>query len=56
MRRSASARLPDAIVACVGGGSNAMGCFTAFIGDPEVRLVAWRLAATGSPRGSMEPR
>src|SRR5437773_3073176 len=31
--------LPDAIVACVGGGSNAIGIFDAFIGDPTVRLV-----------------
>ena len=31
--------LPHAIVACVGGGSNAMGIFDAFIGDPEVRLI-----------------
>jgi tryptophan synthase beta chain len=32
-------RLPDAVVACVGGGSNAMGIFDAFIGDAAVRLV-----------------
>jgi tryptophan synthase beta chain len=32
-------RLPDAIVACVGGGSNALGIFDAFIDDPAVRLV-----------------
>ncbi len=32
-------RLPDAIVACVGGGSNAMGMFDAFIGDRDVRLI-----------------
>jgi tryptophan synthase beta chain len=32
-------RLPDAIVACVGGGSNAMGIFDAFIADPGVRLI-----------------
>jgi tryptophan synthase beta chain len=32
-------RLPDAIVACVGGGSNAMGIFDAFINDGAVRLV-----------------
>jgi len=32
-------RLPDVIVACVGGGSNAMGIFDAFIGDRAVRLV-----------------
>jgi len=32
-------RLPDAIVACVGGGSNAMGIFDAFVSDTNVRLV-----------------
>jgi tryptophan synthase beta chain len=32
-------RLPDAVVACVGGGSNAIGIFDAFIDDPSVRLV-----------------
>jgi tryptophan synthase beta chain len=32
-------RLPDAIVACVGGGSNAMGIFDAFVDDPAVRLI-----------------
>jgi tryptophan synthase beta chain len=32
-------RLPDAIVACVGGGSNAIGIFDAFVNDPDVRLI-----------------
>ncbi|PJF40740.1 MAG: tryptophan synthase subunit beta, partial [Candidatus Thermofonsia Clade 1 bacterium] len=32
-------KLPDAIVACVGGGSNAIGIFHAFRDDPSVRLV-----------------
>lgn len=32
-------RLPDAVVACVGGGSNAMGIFDAFVADPAVRLI-----------------
>src|SRR5438874_1706026 len=32
-------RLPDACVACVGGGSNALGLFSAFIDDPQVELV-----------------
>ncbi len=32
-------RLPDAIVACIGGGSNAMGIFDAFIDDRDVRLI-----------------
>src|SRR5207245_9070142 len=32
-------RLPDAIVACVGGGSNAMGIFDAFVADEHVRRI-----------------
>jgi tryptophan synthase beta chain len=32
-------RLPDAVIACVGGGSNALGLFDAFIDDPGVRLI-----------------
>jgi tryptophan synthase beta chain len=32
-------RAPDVIVACVGGGSNALGIFDAFIADPDVRLI-----------------
>jgi tryptophan synthase beta chain len=31
--------LPDAVIACVGGGSNAIGIFTAFIGDASVKLI-----------------
>ncbi|MDI9396061.1 MAG: tryptophan synthase subunit beta [Euryarchaeota archaeon] len=33
-------RLPDTIIACAGGGSNAMGIFHSFIGDRKVRLIA----------------
>ncbi|MEO8685214.1 MAG: pyridoxal-phosphate dependent enzyme, partial [Devosia sp.] len=36
--RKAEAKLPDAVVACVGGGSNAIGSFHAFLDDPEVAL------------------
>jgi tryptophan synthase beta chain len=38
-------RLPSDVVACVGGGSNAMGIFTAFVDDPSVRL--WGVEAAG---------
>jgi len=31
--------LPDVVVACVGGGSNAIGMFHPFLGDPSVKLV-----------------
>jgi tryptophan synthase beta chain len=44
-------RLPDAVVACVGGGSNAMGIFTAFLGDPSVRLVGVEAAGEGVETG-----
>ncbi len=43
-------RLPDAVVACVGGGSNAMGIFSAFLDDP-VRLVAVEAAGHGLASG-----
>lgn len=44
-------RLPDAAVACVGGGSNAMGLFSAFIDDPEVRLVGYEAGGEGVETG-----
>jgi tryptophan synthase beta chain len=44
-------RLPDAVVACVGGGSNAMGIFNAFVGDPSVELVAVEAAGHGLSTG-----
>jgi tryptophan synthase beta chain len=44
-------RLPDAVVACVGGGSNAIGLFTRFIGEPSVRLVAVEAAGEGIETG-----
>ena len=40
-------RLPDCVVACVGGGSNAMGAFYDFIQDPTVRLVGAEAAGRG---------
>ena len=40
-------RLPDAVIACVGGGSNAMGAFYHFIGDPSVRLIGCEAAGRG---------
>jgi len=44
-------RLPDAVVACVGGGSNAMGVFSAFLDDPGVRLVGVEAAGLGLDTG-----
>ncbi len=40
-------RLPDAVMACVGGGSNAIGTFYNFIGDKEVRLIGCEAAGRG---------
>ena len=40
-------RLPDAVTACVGGGSNAMGIFHAFRDDPSVRLIGYEAAGDG---------
>jgi tryptophan synthase beta chain len=43
--------LPDAIVACVGGGSNAIGIFTAFLGDESVRLIGVEAGGEGVETG-----
>lgn len=40
-------RLPDAVIACVGGGSNAMGAFYEFIEDTEVQLIGCEAAGLG---------
>ena len=40
-------RLPDAVLACVGGGSNAIGSFYHFIGDENVRLIGCEAAGRG---------
>jgi tryptophan synthase beta chain len=40
-------RLPDAVTACVGGGSNAMGIFHAFLDDPDVALYGFEAAGDG---------
>lgn len=44
-------RLPDAVIACVGGGSNAIGIFHAFIDDPGVRLIGCEAAGDGVETG-----
>jgi tryptophan synthase beta chain len=40
-------RLPDSLVACIGGGSNAMGLFHPFLDDPSVRIVGVEAAGDG---------
>jgi tryptophan synthase beta chain len=44
----AEGRLPDAVVACVGGGSNAIGLFAGFVDDPDVHLVGVEAAGAAS--------
>jgi tryptophan synthase beta chain len=46
-QKEGEGRLPDAIVACVGGGSNAIGSFYHFIDDPSVRLIGCEAAGRG---------
>jgi tryptophan synthase beta chain len=44
-------RLPDVVAACVGGGSNAIGIFTAFVPDEGVRLVGFEAGGDGIDTG-----
>ncbi|MCC2319846.1 tryptophan synthase subunit beta [Cellulomonas xiejunii] len=48
--------LPDAVVACVGGGSNAMGIFNAFLDDPQVRLFGFEAGGEGIASGRHSAR
>jgi tryptophan synthase beta chain len=43
----AAGRLPDRVIACVGGGSNAIGTFIPFVGDPAVQLIGVEAAGEG---------
>jgi tryptophan synthase beta chain len=45
-------RLPDRVVACVGGGSNAIGSFTCFVDDTSVELIGVEAGGRGSALGS----
>jgi tryptophan synthase beta chain len=47
----AAGRLPDAVIACVGGGSNAIGVFHAFIGDESVALIGCEAGGDGVETG-----
>src|SRR5204863_2510397 len=44
-------RLPQRVIACVGGGSNSIGIFTPFIGDDEVELIGVEAAGAGIETG-----
>ena len=52
----AAGRLPDLVVACVGGGSNSMGIFDAFIDDERVRLVGVEAGGRGITDGNHAAR
>ena len=47
LREQTGSETPDAVVACVGGGSNAIGIFAPFVGDEEVRLVGVEASGEG---------
>ncbi|HVU18639.1 MAG TPA: tryptophan synthase subunit beta [Candidatus Didemnitutus sp.] len=49
-------RLPDEIIACVGGGSNAIGVFFEFLDDPSVRLIGVEAGGRGIKRGDHAAR
>jgi tryptophan synthase beta chain len=44
-------RLPDRVIACVGGGSNSIGIFTPFVDDPDVELIGVEAAGEGLQSG-----
>ena len=48
---AAEGKLPDRVIACVGGGSNAIGTFTAFLEDDEVDLIGVEAAGEGLASG-----
>src|SRR5271155_1688172 len=50
------ARLPNAVLACVGGGSNAIGAFYDFIEEPSVRLIGVEAGGRGTELGSHAAR
>ena len=47
----AEGRLPDTLVACIGGGSNAMGLFHPFLDDPSVRMIGVEAGGSGIQTG-----
>src|SRR5579885_2599425 len=49
--QAAEGRLPDALVACIGGGSNAMGLFHPFLDEPSVRIIGVEAAGHGLRSG-----
>ena len=54
--QEAEGRLPDMVMACVGGGSNAIGIFHAFLGDSAVRLIGVEAGGRGRALGEHAAR
>jgi tryptophan synthase beta chain len=52
----AEGKLPNAVIACVGGGSNAIGAFYEFIGDKKVRLIGVEAGGRGPALGDLASR
>ena len=50
--RRREGRLPDYLIACVGGGSNAMGLFTAFLADPGVQMIGVEAGGLGEGKNA----
>ncbi|MBV8200149.1 MAG: tryptophan synthase subunit beta, partial [Acidobacteria bacterium] len=56
LKRQAGTETPDLAVACVGGGSNSLGLFTAFLGDRRVRLIGVEAGGRGGGYGQHAAR
>jgi tryptophan synthase beta chain len=56
LRKQARRAWPDLAIACVGGGSNAIGLFTAFLEDPRVRMIGVEAGGTGAELGEHAAR
>ncbi|MFL6198739.1 MAG: tryptophan synthase subunit beta [Thermoanaerobaculia bacterium] len=56
LKKVAGTESPDLAVACVGGGSNSIGLFTAFLGDPKVRMIGVEAGGRGPGLGQHAAR
>jgi tryptophan synthase beta chain len=56
LKKIAGTESPDLAVACVGGGSNSIGLFTAFLGDPKVRMIGVEAGGRGARLGEHAAR
>jgi tryptophan synthase beta chain len=56
LKKVAGTESPDLAVACVGGGSNSIGLFTAFLGDPKVRMIGVEAGGRGAGLGEHAAR